>query len=80
MCGVILAGTDGDSSQIHDVDKTDSGIGTRNVINDERPDEYLHVTEYIDIAHPTPDTLAKIASLQPSADTEGDRKYTHSFS
>lgn len=56
MCGVVLAGTE----------------GTRNIINDERPDEYLHVTEYIDIAHPTPDTLAKISALKPSSDTEGD--------
>jgi hypothetical protein len=53
-------------------------IETRNVINDERPDEYLHVTEFIGIAHPTPDTLAKIAALQPSTSTDGDREKTFS--
>lgn len=49
-CGVILAGTD----------------GTKNFINDQRPDEYHNVTEYIPIAQPTPDTLAKISRISPS--------------
>ncbi|PVF93424.1 SPOC domain-like protein [Serendipita vermifera] len=56
MCGIVLTGSD----------------ETRNAINDERPDEYFGIVEYIGIGHPTPDTLAKIAQLKPSAETDGD--------
>lgn len=48
---------------------------TRNAINDERSGEYHNVVEYINVAHPTPDTLAKIAALKPSTETNGDGKF-----
>jgi hypothetical protein len=58
QCGVILFGTKGTDNI---VDRREPGSG------------YSHVTEFIPIGTPNAGTLAKLAALEPSTDTIGDR-------
>lgn len=48
--------------------------GTDNRVHEANGDGYENVTEFLPIEQPTPDTLAKIAALQPTEDVVGDRE------
>ncbi len=49
--------------------------GTDNVVHKAKRDYgYHHVTEYIPMAHPDINTLAKLQLLRPSEDCSGDRE------
>lgn len=53
---------------------SDSLKGTDNRVHEASGEGYENVTEFLPIEQPTPDTLAKIAALQPTEDVIGDRE------
>jgi ATP-dependent DNA helicase 2 subunit 2 len=73
-CGVVLVGTEGVVSFVWTLTPSDSVKGTDNRVHETSGDGYENVTEFLPIEQPTPDTLTKIAALQPTEDVVGDRE------
>lgn len=53
---------------------SDPAKGTDNRVHEASGEGYENVTEFLPIEQPTPDTLAKIAALQPTEGVVGDRE------
>ena len=53
---------------------SDPAKGTDNRVHEASGEGYENVTEFLPIEQPTPDTLAKIAALQPTQGVVGDRE------